>query len=106
MVIRNLIPKSNIPLIRKEINKISKILIKNYKPPYVHLTKDFKLNTAHHLNKIFLISKLMKLGSNKVKTFLEKKFREKILMQNFEIFAKPNQTGRKVLFIKTTFTGI
>ena len=65
MVIRNLIPKSNIPLIRKEINKISKILIKNYKPPYVHLTKDFKLNTAHHLNKIFPNSKLMKLGSNK-----------------------------------------
>ena len=35
VVIRNLIPKSNIPLIRKEINKISKILIKNYKPIYV-----------------------------------------------------------------------
>lgn len=104
VVIRNLIPKSNIPLIRKEINKISKILIKNYKPPYVHLTKDFKLNTAHHLNKIFPNSKLMKLGSNKkVKTFLEKKFREKILMQNFEIFAKPNQTGRKVPFHQDNF---
>ena len=70
----------------------------------MYLTKDFKLNTAHHLNKIFPNSKLMKLGSNKkVKTFLEKKFREKILMQNFEIFAKPNQTGRKVPFHQDNF---
>tara|TARA_B100000900_G_scaffold331896_1_gene292671 strand:+ start:1112 stop:1855 length:744 start_codon:yes stop_codon:yes gene_type:complete len=104
VVIRNLIPKTKVLSIRKEINRISKILIKKYKPPYVHLTKDQKLNTAHHLNKIFPNSKLMRLAnSKKVKDFLEKKFEEKVFMQNFEIFAKPNKTGKKVPFHQDNF---
>ena len=65
VIIRNLIPKVSIPLIRKEVSKLSKILIKNYKSPYVHLTSDHKLNTAHHLNQIFPKSKLMKLANKK-----------------------------------------
>ena len=39
-------------------------------------------------------------NSKKVKDFLEKKFEEKVFMQNFEIFAKPNKTGKKYRFIK------
>ena len=70
----------------------------------MHLTKDFKLNTAHHLNKIFPKSKLMKLSNNKkINTFLKKKFDEKVVMQNFEIFAKPNATGKKVPFHQDNF---
>ena len=42
VIIRNLLPKASIPIIKKEITKISKILVKDFKPPYVHLTKDFK----------------------------------------------------------------
>ena len=61
VVIRNLIPKKNIPFVKKELKKMSTILIQNYGSPYVHLTKDFKLNTAHHLDKIFPKSKLMSL---------------------------------------------
>tara|TARA_B100001027_G_C16197537_1_gene299037 strand:- start:61 stop:789 length:729 start_codon:yes stop_codon:yes gene_type:complete len=104
VVIRNFIPKKNISSIRKEIKKISKKLIQDYKPPYVHLTKDNKLNTAHHLNKIFPKSKLMKLANNKkVKSFLEKKFKKRIMMKNFEIFAKPNKTGKRIPFHQDNF---
>jgi phytanoyl-CoA hydroxylase len=104
VIIRNLLPKASIPIIKKEITKISKILVKDFKPPYVHLTKDFKLNTAHHLNKIFPKSKLMKLAKNKkINALLEKKFKEKILMKNFEIFAKPNKTGGRVPFHQDNF---
>tara|TARA_B100000767_G_C19677591_1_gene498066 strand:+ start:29 stop:748 length:720 start_codon:yes stop_codon:yes gene_type:complete len=104
VIIRNLIPKKNIPSIKKEINKISKVLIKNYGSPYVHLTKDLKLNTAHHLNKIFPKSKVITLSENiKIKILLEKKFKEKMSMNNFEIFAKPNKTGKRVPFHQDNF---
>ena len=104
VVIRNIIPKTSLNSIRKEIDKVSKILIKEYTAPFVHLTKDSKLNTAHHLNKIFPKSKLMKLSNNKkINTFLKKKFDEKVVMQNFEIFAKPNATGKKVPFHQDNF---
>jgi len=104
VVIRNLIPKKNIPIVKKELKKISDILVKNYKAPYVHLTKDFKLNTAHHLDKIFPKSRVMSISKNKkIKTFLEKKFETKMLMNNFEIFAKPNKTGKKVPFHQDNF---
>ena len=44
----------------------------------MHLTKDFKLNTAHHLDKIFPKSRVMSISKNKkIKTFLEKKFETK-----------------------------
>ena len=104
VIIRNLIPRVSIPLIRKEVSKLSKILIKNYKPPYVHLTSDYKLNTAHHLNQIFPKSKLMKLANKKkINLFFERQFKKKILVQNFEIFAKPNKTGRRVPFHQDNF---
>jgi phytanoyl-CoA hydroxylase len=104
VVIRGLIPKKEISIIKNEIKKISNILVKNYGPPYVHLAKDLKLNTAHHLNKIFPKSKVMSLSENKkIKILLEKKFKEKMLMNNFEIFAKPNKTGKRVPFHQDNF---
>ena len=104
VVIRNLISKQKIILVKKEISKISKILIKHYQAPYVHLTSDLKLNTAHHLNKIFPKSKLMNLSKNiQINKLLEKKFKEKISMQNFEIFAKPKKTGKRVPFHQDNF---
>jgi phytanoyl-CoA hydroxylase len=104
VVIRNLIPKKNIPVLKKELKKISNILVKKYSSPYVHLTQDFKLNTAHHLDKIFPKSKAMRFSKNrKIKKFLEKKFEAEMLMNNFEIFAKPNKTGKRVPFHQDNF---
>lgn len=104
VIIRNVIPKKNIPSIKKEIIKISNNLIEKYSSPYVHLTKDLKLNTAHHLNKIFPKSKIMSISENKkIKALLEKNFKEKMSMNNFEIFAKPNKTGKRVPFHQDNF---
>ena len=46
----------------------------------------------------------MSLSKNKkIKILLEKKFKEKMSMNNFEIFAKPNKTGKRVPFHQDNF---
>ena len=60
IVLKKLLNQKEINSYKNEIEKLSKILVKKYKF-YVNLTKDKKLNTAHHLNKIFPKSKLTKI---------------------------------------------
>lgn len=104
IVLKKLLNQKEINSYKNEIEKLSKILVKKYKAPYVNLTKDKKLNTAHHLNKIFPKSKLMKI-QNKIilKKFIEKIFNRKLIMKNLEVFAKPAKSGMRAPFHQDNF---
>lgn len=104
VVIRRLINLQEIKKCEIEVNRISKILINKYKPPYVNFTKDHRLNTAHNLNKIFPRSYLMKIGKiNLLKKILKGLFNEKHIIRNLEIFAKPAKTGLAAPFHQDNF---
>lgn len=99
VVLKKIFDKKKINSYRKEIDKISIILLKNYKAPYVNTTIDKKLNTGHHLNEIFPKSIFMKIEKNKVlKIFIKNIFKKKMELKNIEIFAKPPKTGMKAPF--------
>tara|TARA_B100000787_G_scaffold169292_1_gene160085 strand:- start:900 stop:1655 length:756 start_codon:yes stop_codon:yes gene_type:complete len=96
VVIKSIIDKNEIKKYEDELERLSKILIKKYKPPYVNLTKDNKVNTAHNLNKIFPRSNFMKVGKIKIlNKLLIKIFDERPVLRNLEIFAKPGKTGMR-----------
>jgi len=104
VVIKNILNKREIDDYLKELKKLSEILIKNYKSPYVNLTKDKKVNTAHNLNKIFPRSKFIKIAKIKIfNELLKKIFNEKPILRNLEIFAKPENTGMKTPFHQDNF---
>ncbi len=103
-IVRKLLNKKKLKEYEKEIERINNILIKKYKPPYVNLTKDLKVNTAHHINKIFPRSKLMELGKLHVLNHLLRSiFNKKPILRNVEIFAKPPKTGFKAPFHQDNF---
>ena len=52
-VFKSFLTKNEILKAKKEVQKISKIIKKKYKPPYVYLTKDSKIDTLHSLHKFF-----------------------------------------------------
>ena len=58
VVIKSLFNRNEIDKFKKESDRLSELLIQKYSPPYVNLTKDRRLNTAHNLNKIFKKTKL------------------------------------------------
>ena len=104
VVLENLFNKKKLVLFKKEIDKLSNELIKNYEKPYINLTVDKKLNTAHHINKIFPNTELMKIQNNLfLKKFINKIFKKKMIMKNLEIFAKPAKTGLKAPFHQDNF---
>ena len=99
VVIKNILNKKKIREYLIELDRLSKILKKSYKPPYVNLTIDKKVNTAHNLDKIFPRSKFIKITKIKIlNEILEKIFNEKPILRNLEIFAKPGKTGMRAAF--------
>ena len=99
VVIKSLFDYKMLNNFEKEIDNLSRKLIKKYKSPYVNLTKDGKVNTGHNLNVIFPNSLLMKISKNKtVSNILKKLFKEKVKVRNLEVFLKPPRTGMKAPF--------
>lgn len=99
VIIKNILNEKEIIEYSNELERLSKVLIKKYKSPYVNLTKDKKVNTAHNLNKIFPHSKFIRIGKIKIlKKLLEKIFNDKPILRNLEFFAKPGKTGMRAPF--------
>lgn len=95
LVIKNLLSVNEIKTFEHETKKISKILVSEFKRPYVNLTKDGKVNTAHNLNKLFPKSALSRIVTKKkiIQNLLFKLFKEKPVLRNLEMFLKPPKTG-------------
>ena len=64
-VIKSLFSTKELKIFDNEILNITKKLKKNFSRPFVNLTKDNKLNTAHNLDQIFPRSCLMKIPQKK-----------------------------------------
>ncbi len=104
VVIKSLFNRNEIDKFKKESDRLSELLIQKYSPPYVNLTKDRRLNTAHNLNKIFPKTKLLKIKSNKtINNFLQKLFKEKSNIRNLELFSKPAKTGMAAPYHQDNF---
>lgn len=92
--VNKILDKDQLHSFKQEVDRICKILVKKYKAPYVNLTKDKKVNTAHNLNKIFPKSILSNIKSYPFfKIFLKRIFNDDFILRNVEIFAKPKSTG-------------
>ena len=93
-VFKSLLTKNEILEAKKEVQKISKIIKKKYKPPYVYLTKDSKIDTLHGLHKFFPNSILLKFAKKKiVKSFYKAICKDNSKIWKLQIFAKPKNTG-------------
>ena len=93
-VFKSLLTKNEILKAKKEVQKISKIIKKKYKPPYVYLTKDSKIDTVHGLHKFFPKSILLKFAKKKiVKSFYKTLYKDNSKIWKLQIFAKPKNTG-------------
>jgi phytanoyl-CoA hydroxylase len=104
VVIKKLINLRDMKKFEIEVEKIKSILIKKYKPPFVNLTKDCKVNTAHNLDKIFTKSILLNIKKNLIlNKFIKKLFNEEFIIRNLEIFAKPPKTGMAAPFHQDNF---
>ncbi len=95
IVLKKLLSKKEVQFFEIETKRISNILIEKYNRPYVNLTKDKKINTAHNLNKIFPNSILSKtiIKKKTIQSFLKKIFKDKPALRNLEMFMKPPKTG-------------
>ena len=103
-VIKSLFSTKELKIFDNEILNITKKLKKNFSRPFVNLTKDNKLNTAHNLDQIFPRSCLMKIPQKKdLKEIIESIFDENFVLRNLEIFAKPAKTGMKAPFHQDNF---
>ncbi len=99
VVLKSVFNNSKINKFLKEIDILSEKLVRNYKRPYVNLTRDNKVNTGHNLNIIFPKSFLMKISKNKIiSKILKKMLGENVLVRNLEVFLKPPKTGMRAPF--------
>ena len=103
-VIKSLFSNKELKKFDEEILNITTKLKKNFSRPYINLTKDNKLNTAHNLDQIFPNSSLMKIPKKKnLKELIKNIFNENFVIRNLEIFAKPAKTGMKAPFHQDNF---
>ena len=92
--IKSLFSNKELKVFENEIEKITEKLKKKFTRPFINLTKDGKLNTAHNLDQIFPRSNLMKIPKKKsLKNIIKEIFNEDFDIRNLEIFAKPSKTG-------------
>ena len=91
-VVKKAFPKSSIDILRKEIKKIKKTKLK--KVPE-HLTKDKKVNTIHHLDRVLKKKNiLVKFAQNKkLKNIVSDILESEAKVRNIELFLKPKKTG-------------
>ncbi len=99
VVLKNIFSESEIKKFNDETLRLENVLKAKYKPPYINLTKEGKLNTAHNLNKIFPKSSLMTISKNKkINNIVKKILNDDLELRNVEIFAKPKISGMRAPF--------
>ena len=90
-VVKNAFSKKTISILKTEISKIKKPITKKFK----NLTKDKKINTAHHLDRFLKKNNtLVKFSQDKnLKKIVRHILKKKVKVRNIELFLKPKKTG-------------
>ena len=90
-VVKNALSKKTISILKTEISKIKKPISKKFK----HLTKDKKVNTVHHLDRLLKKNNiLVKFSQDKnLKKIVSHILKKKVKVRNIELFLKPKKTG-------------
>jgi len=95
VVVRNILSKTSIRNIQKEIVKVKKISIK-IKNPHLHLTQDNKINTVHDINKYLKKGRIIQVSKDKkILNIIKNLLKANPKVRNIEFFSKPKKTGLK-----------